>query len=175
MKNKGKTFEDNFKESCPDYCLVKRLNDNASSWAGGNNTRFTSTNECDFIVFDDTQAKFNAFELKSTQGSLTYWREDFEDKTKHQTFMIKKNQILGLQKWSKFNNVNSGFVINFREKNNRTFFISICNFLSYTSTLSKKSINIEDVLRMNPIEIENRIKKVNYVYNIDKLLKDLTK
>jgi penicillin-binding protein-related factor A (putative recombinase) len=156
----------------PDYVLVKRLNDNAASWSGGNNTRFASNNECDFILFNDNTRTFYGLELKSTkEKSLTFWREDFEDKTKKQTFMIRKCQIVGLQKWSKHVGV-FGFIINFRSFNNKTYFVSIDDFLTYTSTLSKKSINIDDVLKMNPIEIDNHILRTNYRYDIDKFLDD---
>ena len=153
-KSFGKNFESQFIKSIPDYVLVKRLNDNASAWSGGTNTRFSSNNECDYIMSDDNTRTFYGLELKSTkEKSLTYWREDFEDKTKKQSFMIRKCQILGLKKWSKHLGV-FGFVINFRSFNNRTFFVSINDFLNYTSSLNKKSINIDDVLSMNPIEIE---------------------
>ena len=50
--------------------------------------------------------------------------------------------------------------------------IVINDFLDYTSTLDKKSININDILQMNPIEIENKLLRTNYRYNIDKFLKD---
>lgn len=171
-KSFGKNFESQFIKSIPDYVLVKRLNDNASAWSGGTNTRFSSNNECDYIMSDDNTRTFYGLELKSTkEKSLTYWREDFEDKTKKQSFMIRKCQILGLKKWSKHLGV-FGFVINFRSFNNRTFFVSINDFLNYTSSLNKKSINIDDVLSMNPIEIENKLLRTNYRYDIDKFLMD---
>ena len=171
-KNLGKIFENAFINSMPDHVLIKRLNDNASAWSGGTNTRFASNNECDYILSDDNTRTFYGLELKSTkEKSLTYWRDDFEDKTKKQSFMIRKCQILGLEKWSKHFGV-FGFVINFRSLNNRTFFVSINDFLDYTSTLDKKSININDILQMNPIEIENKLLRTNYRYNIDKFLKD---
>lgn len=171
-KSFGKNFESQFIKSIPDYVLVKRLNDNASAWSGGTNTRFSSNNECDYIMSDDNTKTFYGLELKSTkEKSLTYWREDFEDKTKKQSFMIRKCQILGLKKWSKHLGV-FGFVINFRSFNNRTFFVSINDFLNYTSSLNKKSINIDDVLSMNPIEIENKLLRTNYRYDIDKFLMD---
>jgi penicillin-binding protein-related factor A (putative recombinase) len=148
------------------------LNDNAAAWNGGNETRFSSNNECDFILFDDNTRTFYGLELKSTkEKSLTFWREDFEDKTKKQSFMIRKCQIQGLQKWSKHLGV-FGFVINFRSLDNKTYFVMIEEFLEYTSTLSKKSINLDDILKMNPIEIENQLLRTNYKYNIEKFLQE---
>ena len=171
-RNDGKIFEQCFIKSLPDYCWHKRLNDNAASWGNGTQTRFTSTNECDFLLFDCNSRTLSALELKTTSGSLTYWREDFENDGKKHSFQIKKNQILGLQKWSRFL-MNCGFIINFRNKENRTFFVSIDDFLEYTSTLNKKSINMDDVLKMNPIEIESSLLRTNYRYNIDKFLKEI--
>ena len=169
-QNEGKIFEKSFVASIPDYCWHKRLNDNAASWGNGTQTRFTSTNECDFLLYDCNTRTLSALELKTTSGSLTYWREDFEEKDgKKKNYQIKKNQILGLQKWSKYL-MNCGFVLNFRNKDNRTFFVMIDEFLDYTSTLNKKSINMDDVLKMSPIEIENKLLRTNYRYNIDNFL-----
>lgn len=171
-KNEGKRFEDAFIKSVPNYVLVKRLNDNASSWSGGAKTRFTSKNECDYILFNDNTKTFYGLELKSTKHNyLTFWREDFEEKNKKQTFQIRKCQIQGLEKWSSHKGV-FGLIINFRDEQNKTYFISIVDFLNYTSSLAKKSINKDDVLQMKPIEIENKLLRTNYHYNIEKFLNE---
>lgn len=167
----GKLFESDFSKSIPEYCWFKRLNDNAASWSGGENTRFTSNNECDYLMFDDMTRTMYALEMKSTQGTLTFWREDFEDKTKKQSFMIKKNQIKGLHKWSK-HLMNCGFIFNLRNKDNRTYFIMIDEFLDYTNTIDKKSINEDDILQMNPIIIQNEKKRTRYKYNIELFLEE---
>lgn len=172
-KNEGKKFEEAFVKSIPDYVLVKRLNDNASSWSGGANTRFASKNECDYILYDDTTRTLYGLELKSTKhNSLTFWREDFEDGSKAKSFQIRKCQILGLKKWSHHKGV-FGFVINFRNKSNDTYFVDIKDFLKYTSPpFSKKSINRDDVLKMSPVKIDSTIIRVNYSYNIEKFLEE---
>lgn len=172
-QNEGKRFENSFIKSVPDYCWHKRLNDNAASWGNGTQTRFTSTNECDFLLFDCNTRTLSALELKTTSSSLTYWREDFENDGNKHSFQIKRNQILGLQKWSKYL-INCGFILNFRNKQNRTFFVSIDDFLDYTSTLNKKSINMDDVLKMNPVEIESKLMRTNFKYNIDNFLKRIS-
>lgn len=169
--NQGKIFESDFIKSVPDYCWHKRLNDNAASWGNGTNTRFTSNNECDFLLFDCNTRTLSALELKTTSGLLTFWRQDFENDGKSHSFQIKKNQILGLQSWSKYL-MNCGFVINFRNKNNRTFFIMIDDFLDYTKSLNKKSINIIDVLKMNPIEIKSKLLRTHHRYDIDEFLRE---
>ena len=171
-KSEGKRFEDAFIKSVPDYVLVKRLNDNASSWSGGTNTRFTSKNECDYILYNDHTRTFYGLEMKSTKyNSLTFWREDFEDKKKKQTFQIRKCQIQGLEKWSKHAGV-FGFIINFRENGNKTYFIDIGKFLNYTSTLSKKSISMNDILQMEPIEIKSSLMRTNYHYDVENFLEE---
>lgn len=88
------------------------------------------------------------------------------------TYNIKKKQIIGLEKWSKYF-MNCGFVLNFRNHSNRTFFVNISDFLKYTSKLNKKSINIEDVIKMNPIEIQSELLRTNYHYNIDEFLEKI--
>lgn len=170
-KNPGKIFEECFTSSInKDEILVKRFNDNAASFGGGTNTRFASTNECDFELFEPKSRTLYFFELKSTFSSLTYWREDFEGKS----FNIKKNQILGLQKFNKYDNTVCGLIINFRNESNDTFFIAIDEFVNYTKDLGKKSINIHDVIKMNPIRLDSTKKITRYKYDVDKLL-DTTK
>jgi hypothetical protein len=53
---------------------------------------------------------------------------------------------------------------------NKTYFVGIEDFVQYTSALSKKSINIDDVLKMNPIEIKNHLLRTNYRYDIETFL-----
>jgi len=166
LKNEGKRFEECFAKSVPKGVWHKRLNDNAASWSGGTNSRFTSSNECDFLLHDSEYGLLYGLELKSTKGSLTFWREDFEDKSKKQTFNIRKKQIQGLQTWSENYSGVFGFVINFRNETNDTYFISIKDFLEYSSTLPKKSLNKEDILQMNPIKIESKKLKINYRYDL---------
>lgn len=113
-------------------------------------------------------------ELKTTKSSLTFWREDFEKDNKKRLYNIKKNQILGLKKFNNYYGV-YGFIFNFRNAQNDTFFVSIENFINYTSLLPKKSININDVFKMNPIKIENKLLRVNYKYNTEKFFTDVFK
>lgn len=170
-RNTGKIFEDDFKNSVPEFCWYKRLNDNASSFAGGANTRFTSANECDCLLFNDNTKRLYALELKSTQGSLTFYRKDFVESHKQQSFNIKRNQIEGLLEWSKHDIV-CGLVFNFRHEG-RTFFVSISDFSDYISKLNKKSINIDDVLKMNCVEITSTKKRTRYRYDIAQFLNDV--
>lgn len=170
IKNEGKIFEDDFKKSVPDNIWLKRLNDNAGSFSGGGQLRFATQNECDYLMYDNISKTLYALELKSTKGSLTFWREDFEEKDKKKSFQIKKNQIKGLLNWYANSLLVCGFVFNFREYNNRTFFVSIKDFVEYTNGLDKKSININDVLQMNCLEIFSEKKRTRYTYNINQFV-----
>lgn len=115
-------------------------------------------------------------ELKSTKGtSLSFWREDFEDKTKSQTFLIHKHQIQGLSNADKFANVISGLVINFRETTNHTYFWHINDFLEYTNKIDKKSFNENDIINGKGLLINQILKKVNYEYDIYNFVQDSIK
>ncbi|MBX4152315.1 hypothetical protein K1X09_34010, partial [Paenibacillus lautus] len=60
-------------------------------------------------------------ELKSTQQKSV----SFDEK------IIKQHQIDKLKEASQFSNVISGFIFNFREPDNRVFFVHIKDFLDY--------------------------------------------
>ena len=111
-------------------------------------------------------------ELKSTASSLTYWRKDFEDSEKKKSFEIKKCQIEGLTKAAKYPHVIAGFYINFRNVN-KTYYLSIQQFHALTDQLPKKSINHADVAKFG-IEIEQKLMKKNYKYNLRKFFDDIT-
>lgn len=167
-RNDGKKFEEEFAKSCPEWILVKKLADNASGWNGGTGTRFSSSNECDFICHDDRTGTFYGLELKSTRHtSFTFWREDLERDGKKHTFAIKKCQILGLKKWSENHSGVFGFLFNFRSKENATYFVSIDEFLQYTEKIKKISINREDVEAMHPIFIPSRRIRTLYRYDLE--------
>lgn len=159
-QNEGKKFENDIKSSIPDTCWFYRLRDNASSFAGGQNTRFTSSNICDYIMLDDITKTLFLIECKSTKGtsiSLT---------------MIRDNQIEGLKEASKHNLV-AGLLVNFRNANNDTFFILIDEYINMTESLNKKSFNVKDLDEIGASRIECEKKRTRYRYNINKMIKEL--
>lgn len=168
--NDGKKFENAWKSSVDKAgYFYHRLKDSAQSFGGTNNLRFSSKNPYDCFVFSGK--KLYALELKSTKGtSFSFWRADFEDKEKHQTFLIHKHQIEGLKKARDFQNVIAGLVLNFRDTTNHTYFWDIGDFLNCTDALEKKSFNEADVIKNNGILIPQTIKKVNYVYDVSELI-----
>lgn len=168
MKNKGKIFEDSFKKSV-DNCgyYYHRIKDSAQSFGNQNNgLRFSSKNPYDCIVF--AKRYLFTLELKSTKGtSLSFWREDFEIKDKKQTYLIHKHQIKGLEKADTYADIVSGFIINFRETTDKTYFWHIKDFLEFSNTTIKKSFNEKDVINCNGLLIPQTLKKVNYIYDVE--------
>ena len=131
---------------------IYRLRDNAASFGNGSNTRFTSHNMCDYIMWDDNSRTFYCLELKSTKS------------TSLPLSCIRDNQIKELTDASKHNLV-AGFIVNFRNKNNDTYFIEICDF-------KKKSFNVKDLEEYNAIYIESKLKKVNYSYDVQNFVEN---
>ena len=86
--------------------------------------------------------------------------------------MIRQNQIDGLLEASKHNLV-AGLIINFRNENNDTFFITIDEFIDMTSSLNKKSFNVKDLESIGAIRIESTKKRTRYTYNISDLIKEI--
>ena len=160
IQNAGKLFENDFKQSVPDTCWIYRLRDNASSFANGDKTRFTSSNICDFIMLDDKSKNLFLLECKSTKS------------TSFPLSMLRENQFKGLLDASNHNLI-AGLLLNFRNDSNDTFFISIFRFNDLIKTLNKKSFNIKDLKENKAIQIECQKKRTRYRYNINKLIGDL--
>lgn len=159
-KNEGKKFEEDVKLSVPNNCWIYRLKDNASSFANGTNTRFTSSNICDYILLDDATKTLFLIECKSTKG------------TSIPLNMIRQNQIDGLNDANKHNLV-AGLLVNFRNEKNDTFFILIDKYLKMLESLDKKSFNVKDLKEIGAIHVESEKKRTRYKYNINKMMEDL--
>ena len=159
-QNQGKLFEQDIKSSVPDTCWIYRLRDNASSFANGNNTRFTSSNICDYILFDDISRTLFLIECKSTKG------------TSVPLTMLRDNQTKGLQEASKHNLI-AGILVNFRNDNNDTFFITIDEFTNMMQSINKKSFNIKDLESIGATRVESTKKRTRYTYNLQKMIEEL--
>ena len=110
-------------------------------------------------MFDDDSRTLYCLELKSTKS------------TSVSLSVIRDNQIEELTKASKHNLV-AGFLINFRNASNDTYFIEICDFNKMISEVNKKSFNKKDLMNYNAICVESECKKVNYKYNVKKFITD---
>lgn len=159
-QNEGKKFETDIKESIPDTCWFYRLRDNASAFAGGENTRFTSSNICDYLLLDDKTRTLFLVECKSTKG------------TSIPLSMIRQSQIDGLKEASEHHLV-AGLLVNYRNENNDTFFILIDEYLDLIKSLNKKSFNVKDLIDIGATRIESEKKRTRYKYNIEKMIREL--
>ena len=85
--------------------------------------------------------------------------------------MIRENQIKMLKDASAHNLI-AGFICNFRNKNNETFFIEIGDFCDMMENINKKSFNINDLKNNNAIQINSRKKRTRYTYDIQKFVNE---
>ena len=159
-QNAGKLFESDIKASVPDRCWFYRLRDNASSFAGGANTRFTSSNICDYILFDDNTRTLFLIECKSTKG------------TSIPLTMIRDNQKKGLVEAGQHYLV-AGLLVNFRNENNDTFFITIDDYVDMVESIGKKSFNIKDLTENGAVRVGCEKKRSRWRYDIEKFIKEM--
>lgn len=159
MKKSGKRFEENFRKSIPNDIFYYRLKDNSNTWSNGDKTRFTPNNICDAIMFDGDY--LYTLELKSTKGkSLPYSN-------------IKDHQINDLLWCSNFENVISGFVIEFSDCN-ECYFIEISQFETFKNNNNRKSLPIEYCRNMG-IKIGVKRLKVNSKFDIKSFIDECVK
>lgn len=94
------------------------------------------------------------------------------ERTKEDKGVIHKHQIDNLLKFSTYENVVSGLVLDFR-LSNKTYFCMIEEFINMINILDKKSFNEKDLFEYcNPIIIDKKKMKVNYRYNIPLFFKE---
>lgn len=175
--NEGKEFENDWKKSVnrTGY-FYYRIKDSAQAF--GNNKemsglRFSLKNPFDCFIFANKW--LFALELKSTKStSMTFYRGDFIEKGKNQTFMIKEHQIKGLSDTYKYPDIIAGFILNFRTSE-KTYFWRIKDFLEFSENTEKKSFNEEDIINHNGYIIP-QIKKIkHYNYDVTKFVNDNTR
>ena len=112
--------------------------------------------------------KLYTLELKSVGTTSISFEREKDDKG-----VIHKHQIDTLFKFSKYKNVISGLVLDFR-LSEKTYFCTIEEFIKMMDNLNKKSFNEKDLFEWcNPIEIEKKKLKINWKYNIEKFLQDI--
>lgn len=164
-KNIGKVFEENFKKSVPNDIWYYRPPDSAQSFGSNSNLRFSAKSPCDCFMFDGE--KLYTLELKSVGTASISFERSKEDKG-----VIHKHQIDKLIEFSKYKNIISGFLFDFR-LSEKTYFCTIEEFVNMINHLDKKSFNEKDLFEWcKPIEIEKKKLKVNYRYDIDKFLQE---
>ena len=170
-KGVGKIFEEDFRSSIDkDRCLLIRLNDQPQSFA--KTAKFSLKPYCDFILYDSLTKLFVPIELKTTKYRSMSYEDINEDKSNNA--MIHKHQLEKLFEFSKYDGVKSGLLLNFRtEETNvqRTYYISIQNFLDMCQKINKKSVNEIDLLSVgNAIKVNGAKKRSRYLWDINELL-----
>ena len=149
--NSGKAFEREFMDSMPSWAWCYRLRDSAGTWQGGDNTRFTPSNICDFMVM--ANRTLNLFELKTHKGkSLPL--SCIKIKNLEQMIAAEENQ--GIAAW---------FLINFREIE-ETYALKATAITNYMHLFpEKKSIPL-DYVSSTGKRVPHAKKKVYYVYDL---------
>lgn len=126
--------------------------------------RFSQHSPCDFMIFSGERNTFWTLELKTFEGSCSF------ERTKEDKGIIHYYQVESLKKFSTYNNVCSGFVLDFRKTGN-TYFLMIDEWDDLINSITKKSFNENDLLDYcNPILIDKKKLKVNYRYDISSFL-----
>lgn len=176
MSNSGKIFEDDFRSSVDkDRCLLIRLNDQPQSFA--KTAKFSLKPPCDFILYDSHTKLFVPLELKTTKYKSMSYENIYEENPDNA--MIHKHQQEKLLEFSKYSGVKSGLMLNFRTEETgiqRTYYISIENFLDMCKKINKKSVNEIDLLTIGKaVKINGLKKRTRYSWDINELLDALNK
>lgn len=168
-KNTGKRFEADFKKSVPSYALLYRLRDSAQVFGGSSNLRFSSKNPFDYLIWNSKKHILYALELKTVAGkSISF------ERNKDEYGEIHLHQIEGLNKWSKYDGIVCGFIIEFR-KIEKTVFIDISEFNRLTNAITKKSFNFDDLdsHKISYMVIGQEKIRTHYKYEVDGFFKSI--
>lgn len=163
IMNTGKIFEEQIKKSVPYYCFCHRVKDGTGI--------YSHETLCDFLIFNNETQRLFCVECKSTKGKSISFENINEDNPKKA--MIHKHQILGLKGMTVYNNIISGFLINFRDdklKEEKCYFIGINNFLEAINKINKKSLSATDLMKYNAMEIPCIKLRKRYRYDLSQLL-----
>lgn len=154
--NDGKVFERDFIASVPNDWFKYRLNDSAGAWQGGDNTRFTPGNICDFIIYN---GEMWMLELKSHKGKSIPFS------------CLRPKQVEGLLAAHR-KNVNAGYVLNFRDVE-ETYYINAEMIEEFLRLEVRNSIPIQ-FCKNYGILIPQVKKRVRYNYILE-FMQDLKK
>lgn len=148
--NTGKIFEEDIKKSIDDTAFLYRLRDSGGSWQGGEKSRFTPSNICDFILFKSP--RMYLLELKSHKGkSIPY------------TAIKQLDKLLEVSN-RKLENLGVYLLLNFADLE-ETYLIEVESVASIRDSKTRKSLSIEDV-REYGYKVDQVKKKVRYRYKL---------
>ncbi|MGY0701746.1 hypothetical protein ACW6VA_10565 [Bacillus subtilis] len=171
--NQGKVFEANIEKSAADQKLffyrIKDVNPMFLKRGAA-----VSKNKYDCFLF--FKGYLFPFELKSTKSKSISFSEK----------IIKPQQIKYLKEAIQYPNIIPGFLFQFREPENKVYFVHINDFLTYKN-IAEKQLKHTYKNKVNkasiPIaiceeigtEVRSMKKKVNYTYYLNKLCGELIK
>ena len=155
--NTGKIFEEDIKKSIDDTAFLYRLRDSGGSWQGGEKSRFTPSNICDFILFKSP--RMYLLELKSHKGkSIPY------------TAIKQLDKLLEVSN-RKLENLGVYLLLNFADLE-ETYLIEVESVASIRDSKTRKSLSIEDV-REYGYKVDQVKKKVRYRYKLLECLEEI--
>jgi penicillin-binding protein-related factor A (putative recombinase) len=166
QKNAGKDFEKDIKDSCGQDIFFYRIKD---VFVPPNFRHLIPVSPNDFDCFVYSKPNLFCLELKSTQGTALSFDES----------IIKEHQIQNLLEASAYSGMICGLLINFRSKNNRTFFVEINEYLKYKNVAQnqikehtyKSKVNRSSIpfgiCEEIGLEVKNELKRVHYRYFMD--------
>ncbi|MCY7830318.1 hypothetical protein MOB37_20850 [Bacillus spizizenii] len=171
--NQGKVFEANIEKSAADQKLFfYRIKDVNPMFL----KRGASVSKNKYDCFLHFNGYLFPFELKSTKNKSISFSEK----------IIKGQQIKHLKEATQYPNIIPGFLFQFREPENKVYFVHIDEFLKYKN-IAEKQLEHTYKNKVNkssiPIAICEEIgtevrcmkKKVNYTYYLNKLCGELIK
>ncbi|MDL5612268.1 hypothetical protein [Bacillus halotolerans] len=171
--NQGKVFEANIEKSAADQKLFfYRIKDVNPMFL----KRGVAVSKNKYDCFLHFNGYLFPFELKSTKNKSISFSEK----------IIKGQQIKHLKEASQYPNIIPGFLFQFREPENKVYFVHINDFLEYKN-IAEKQVEHTYKNKVNkssiPIAICEEIgtevrwmkKKVNYTYYLNKLCGELIK
>lgn len=166
----GKTFEKDFKNSVPNYMYVQRINDLPLAYLRSESIKFAPKRPYDFFVFDAFRGLLYCIELKSTKyKSMSFDDIDGEESDNR---MIKKHQLVTLKKLSKYNNLISCMILNFRDDERdvqRTYYITIERFLDMANEIGKQSFNEVDLIMHGATVIPGEQLRTHWTWDLESL------
>ena len=169
QQNAGKVFENSWKQSVPEDIMYFRIPDPPQSFQ--KTARFSLKPPFDCFMF--YKGTLFCLELKTTKSKSFSVELSKEDKG-----MIHYHQIENLREYSKYENVISGLVLNFRIEDKGaeiTYFISIDNFDKMMSKSTKKSFNAIDLINNGAIKIESIKKRTLFSYGVREFIERFIK
>lgn len=156
--NNGKIFERNFKASIPPDVWYYRFRDSPASFGQGTQTRFATSNICDCLLFGNKTLFL--CELKSHNGKSIPFN------------CVRENQVEQLTAAEKFPFIVPALVIFFPDVE-RCFVVHINGWNNLVDASTKKSANVAEIAQAG-FEVEVTKLKVNYKYDVAKMMKDLS-